>query len=77
MQRIIDEGRTGLSWAGVLDDASIDACVAEARDNARFAGADPNAGLAEPDGVATFAIAVSVGRRSMCCTGALRRAPPP
>lgn len=49
--RIIADGRTGSSWAGLLDDESVDACVAEARDNARFGTPDPNAGLAQPDGV--------------------------
>lgn len=49
--RVIDHGATGLSWVGVLDEASLSACVEEARDNARFATSDPNAGLAEPDGV--------------------------
>lgn len=49
--RIIDGGRTGLSWVGVLDEAALRRCVEEARDNARFGTPDPNAGLAEPDGV--------------------------
>jgi len=49
--RVIDDHRTGISWAGVLDDDAIDTAVAEARDNARFSSSDPHAGLAEPDGV--------------------------
>lgn len=49
--RVVDAGRTGISWVGVTDDASLAACVEEARDNARFAMVDPYAGLAEPDGV--------------------------
>lgn len=49
--RVIAEGRQGLSWAGVLDDAALAECLAEARDNASFGSPDPDAGLAEPDGV--------------------------
>lgn len=49
--RVIHEGRQGLSWAGVLDDAALAECLAEARDNASFGSVDPDAGLAEPDGV--------------------------
>ena len=48
---MITDGRQGLSWAGVLDDAALAACVAEARDNASFSTRDELAGLAEPDGV--------------------------
>ena len=50
--RVITEGRQGLSWAGVLDDAALVECLAEARDNAAFGSPDEHAGLAEPDGVA-------------------------
>ena len=49
--RVITEGRQGLSWAGVLDDAALAECLDEARDNAAFASPDEHAGLAEPDGV--------------------------
>lgn len=49
--RVITDGRQGLSWAGVLDDAALADCLAEARDNAAFSTPDPHAGLAEPDGV--------------------------
>lgn len=50
--RVIRDGRQGLAWVGSLDDeAAIAECVTEARDNAAFATADPDAGLAEPDGV--------------------------
>ncbi|MGI9578155.1 MAG: TldD/PmbA family protein [Microthrixaceae bacterium] len=55
--RVIDGGRTGMSWTAALDDEAIDVAVAEARDNARFASADPNAGLADPDGVEPAALA--------------------
>lgn len=50
--RVVSQGRQGLSWAGVLDDAALRDCLAEARDNAGFGTPDPHAGLAEPDGVA-------------------------
>ncbi|MHB1137454.1 MAG: TldD/PmbA family protein [Microthrixaceae bacterium] len=49
--RVISEGRQGLSWAGVLDESALAECLAEARDNATFGSVDPDAGLAEPDGV--------------------------
>lgn len=49
--RVIRDGRQGISWAGVLDEAALAECLAEARDNAKFSTPDPNAGLAEPDGV--------------------------
>lgn len=48
--RILVDGRQGTAWVGGLDEDSLRTCVAEARDNARFASVDPNAGLAEPDG---------------------------
>lgn len=48
--RILVDGRQGTAWTGAIDAESLAACVAEARDNVRFAGADANAGLAEPDG---------------------------
>jgi len=50
--RVIDAGRTGMSWSGVLDTDALEACVAEARDNATFGTPDPHAGLATDDGVA-------------------------
>ena len=49
--RVIRNGRTGMSWSGVLDTEAVGTALEEARDNSRFASADPNAGLAEPDGV--------------------------
>lgn len=51
--RIIRDGRQGIAWVGsIADEAAIAECVTEARDNAAFGTPDPNAGLAEPDGVA-------------------------
>jgi PmbA protein len=49
--RIVRDHRQGLSWVGVLDDAGLAECVAEARDNAGFGTPDEHAGLAHPDGV--------------------------
>lgn len=49
--RCIVDGRQGFAHCGPLDEASVRATLAEARDNARFAEVDPWAGLAEPDGV--------------------------
>jgi PmbA protein len=50
--RVINGGRTGFAYAGVLDDAAVAEVLAEARDNASFGTPDEWAGLAEPDGVA-------------------------
>jgi len=50
--RVINGGRTGFAYAGVLDDAAVAEVLAEARDNAAFGSPDEWAGLAEPDGVA-------------------------
>lgn len=49
--RVIKDGKQGLSWAGVLDEAELERCVSEARDNSEFGTPDPNAGLAQPDSV--------------------------
>ncbi|MEI2638556.1 MAG: TldD/PmbA family protein [Microthrixaceae bacterium] len=48
--RILVDGRQGTAWVGGLEEASLRACVADARDNTRFASPDPFAGLAVPDG---------------------------
>ena len=46
-----EEGsRLGFAWAGSLDPAVIDAALADARDNARYATPDPDVVLARPDG---------------------------
>jgi len=50
--RVIKDGRTGYSSAGVLDEASWREVLAEARENATLGSVDEWAGLAEPDGVA-------------------------
>jgi PmbA protein len=54
---LIDEpggggSQVGFAWAGSLDPAVIEATLAEARDNARFATPDPDVVFATPDGVA-------------------------
>ena len=49
--RVITNGRTGTSHAGTLDESALREVLAEARENATFAGEDEWAGLAEPDGV--------------------------
>ena len=36
-----DGARLGFAWAGALDDAIVEATLAEARDNARFATRTP------------------------------------
>ncbi len=43
--------RQGFAWAGSLEADVIEAALAEARDNARFASPDEAVGLARPDGV--------------------------
>jgi PmbA protein len=60
--RVISGGRQGMSWAGALDDAALAECLNEARDNARFGTPDPNAGLAEPDGVVPVRLSNFDGR---------------
>ncbi len=49
--RVLVEGREGFASAGSLDDDVVGEMLAEARDNARFAEADPHVGIAKPDGV--------------------------
>lgn len=49
--RVVVEGRQGFASCGTLDEATVTATLAEARDNARFGEPDPDNGLAEPDGV--------------------------
>jgi PmbA protein len=44
--------RVGFACAGSLDPTVIEAALADARDNARYATPDPDVVLAEPDGVA-------------------------
>jgi PmbA protein len=54
--RVLVDGRQGFAHAGSFDPEVIAEVLSEARDNARFAEADPWAGLAEPDGVAPVVV---------------------
>ncbi len=49
--RVISDGRQGFSYAGFTSDVSPVELLAQARENARFAGADEYASVAQPDGV--------------------------
>jgi PmbA protein len=49
--RVIKDGRTGVAYAGTLDEVAISEVLAEARDNVQFGNPDEFAGLATPDGV--------------------------
>jgi len=48
--------RLGFAWAGSLEEAVVDAALAEARDNATYATPDPDVVLAVPDGTAAAAL---------------------
>lgn len=47
--RVVVEGRQGFAWAASLEPEMIDAALADARDNARFATPDEWHGLVTPD----------------------------
>jgi PmbA protein len=49
--RVLVEGREGFASAGSLDADVVSDILAEARDNATYAEADPYVGIAQPDGV--------------------------
>lgn len=49
--RVIKDGRTGVAYAGTLDEGAISEVLADARDNVQFGNPDEFAGLAIPDGV--------------------------
>jgi PmbA protein len=49
--RVIKDGRTGVAYAGTLDESAISEVLADARDNVQFGNPDEFAGLAKPDGV--------------------------
>jgi PmbA protein len=49
--RVIRGGREGFASAGTLEPDVVAQMLSEARDNASFAEIDPDAGIAEPDGV--------------------------
>ena len=48
--RVVTEGRQGFAYAGSLDEQVLGETLEEARDNARFATAEPWVGLPAPDG---------------------------
>ena len=54
--RVLVDGREGFASAGTLAPDVVADMLAEARDNARFAQADPHVGIAQPDGVAAVDI---------------------
>ncbi|MEL7155248.1 MAG: TldD/PmbA family protein [Actinomycetota bacterium] len=49
--RVLVDGREGFASAGTLEADVVAEALADARDNARFAEADPHVGIAQPDGV--------------------------
>ncbi len=64
--RVLVEGREGFASAGTLEPAVVAEALADARDNARFAEADPHVGIAQPDGVP--AIEVDLWRDGVATT---------
>jgi len=54
--RVLADGREGFASAGSLDPDVVNQMLSEARENAKFAEADPHVGIAEPDGVEPVAI---------------------
>lgn len=50
--RVVTNLRQGFAYAGSFDDAAVQEALAEARDNARFAGEDEHNTIGRPDGVA-------------------------
>ncbi|MEM7273973.1 MAG: TldD/PmbA family protein [Actinomycetota bacterium] len=54
--RVLADGREGFASAGTLDEDVVASMLAEARDNARFAEADPHVGIATPDGIDAVAV---------------------
>jgi PmbA protein len=49
--RVVSGGRTGFAYAGTLEADAVAEVLAEARENVAYGTADPDAGVAEPDGV--------------------------
>ncbi len=49
--RVLVDGREGFASAGSINPDVVESALADARDNARFAEVDPDAGIARPDGV--------------------------
>jgi PmbA protein len=60
--RVVVDGRKGFAYSGAIDDASVDETLADARDNARFAGVDEFNSIASPDGVEPPALSFDIGK---------------
>lgn len=60
--RVVTEGRLGFAYAGSIDDDAVAEALADARDNARFAGVDEFNTIASPDGVVPPDLPVDVGK---------------
>lgn len=50
--RVISEGRVGFASAGSIDEEVVRDCLEQARSNAQYSEVDPDAGFADPDGIA-------------------------
>jgi PmbA protein len=60
--RVVVGGRQGFAYTGAIDEEALAETLAEARDNARFAGVDEANGVAHPDGVAPPPLTVDTGK---------------
>jgi PmbA protein len=50
--RVVTKNRQGFAYSGSLEEGAVQEALAEARDNARFAGEDEHNTIGRPDGVA-------------------------
>lgn len=60
--RVVVNGQQGFAYSGAIDQASVDETLADARDNARFAGVDEFNSIASPDGVAPPDLTFDTGK---------------
>ena len=60
--RVVVDGRTGFAYSGAIDESSVDETLADARDNARFAGVDEFNSIASPDGVEPPTLTFDTGK---------------
>jgi PmbA protein len=60
--RVLTEGRLGFAYSGAIDDAAVAETLADARDNARFAGVDEFNTIARPDGTAPPELDIDSGK---------------
>ncbi len=60
--RVVVDGRQGFAYGGSLDEDVVENTLAEARDNARFAGIDEFNTIGAPDGVEPAGLTVDVGK---------------